>query len=117
MLAKFFSTLYWVVLVGVSSIFFFFPIAVTIWLLTILFDRRLAVLHMWTSIWASTYSWLNPLWTVKVLGREKVDPKKAYVIVSNHQSMVDILVLFRLFIHFKWVSKPKTSKSFLSAGI
>ncbi len=25
--------------------------------------------------------------------------------VSNHQSMVDILVLFRLFRHYKWVSK------------
>jgi 1-acyl-sn-glycerol-3-phosphate acyltransferase len=25
--------------------------------------------------------------------------------VANHQSLVDILVLFRLFVHFKWVSK------------
>jgi len=25
--------------------------------------------------------------------------------VANHQSLLDILVLFRLFVHFKWVSK------------
>ena len=25
--------------------------------------------------------------------------------VANHQSLLDILVLFRLFTHFKWVSK------------
>ena len=29
----------------------------------------------------------------------------AYVMVANHQSLLDILVLFRLFVHFKWVSK------------
>src|SRR5262249_51268254 len=27
--------------------------------------------------------------------------------VSNHQSLLDILVLFRLFVHFKWVSKAE----------
>jgi 1-acyl-sn-glycerol-3-phosphate acyltransferase len=27
--------------------------------------------------------------------------------VCNHQSLVDILVLFRLFVHFKWVSKAE----------
>jgi 1-acyl-sn-glycerol-3-phosphate acyltransferase len=25
--------------------------------------------------------------------------------VANHQSLLDILILFRLFVHFKWVSK------------
>ena len=27
--------------------------------------------------------------------------------MCNHQSLVDILVLFRLFVHFKWVSKAE----------
>jgi 1-acyl-sn-glycerol-3-phosphate acyltransferase len=30
--------------------------------------------------------------------------------VANHQSFVDILVLFRLFVHFKWVSKIEMFK-------
>jgi 1-acyl-sn-glycerol-3-phosphate acyltransferase len=31
--------------------------------------------------------------------------RETYVIVANHQSLVDIFVVFRLFRHFKWVSK------------
>ena len=48
---------------------------------------------------------LNPLWRVEIKGREKLDPKQVYIMVSNHQSFLDILVIFRLFTHFKWVSK------------
>ena len=38
-------------------------------------------------------------------GREKIRPNVTYVMVANHQSLLDILVLFRVFAHFKWVSK------------
>jgi 1-acyl-sn-glycerol-3-phosphate acyltransferase len=82
-----------------------FPVAVAIWALTAPFDRRLVLLHRFTCFWASLYTWLNPAWRVRVEGREKIRPGAAYVMVANHQSFVDILVLFRLFAHFKWVSK------------
>src|SRR5207249_7637926 len=72
---------------------------------TALFDRRLVVLHRFTCFWASLYSWLNPAWRVHTEGREKIRPGATYVMVANHQSFLDILVLFRLFVHFKWVSK------------
>jgi len=42
---------------------------------------------------------------MRVEGREKIDPSQVYVAVSNHQSMLDILVIHSLFFHFKWVSK------------
>jgi 1-acyl-sn-glycerol-3-phosphate acyltransferase len=42
---------------------------------------------------------------VQVRGRETIDPARTYVMVANHLSLVDIFVLFRLFRHFKWVSK------------
>ncbi len=58
-----------------------------------------------TLFWASLYSWLNPVWPVRVEGREKIRPGVAYVMVANHLSLLDILVLFRLFTHFKWISK------------
>jgi 1-acyl-sn-glycerol-3-phosphate acyltransferase len=48
---------------------------------------------------------INPYWKVRVEGRKKIDPKKVYVMVSNHQSGLDILVLFKLHRHFKWVAK------------
>jgi 1-acyl-sn-glycerol-3-phosphate acyltransferase len=82
-----------------------FPIALAIWALTFPFDRRLRLLHRFTCFWASLYTWCNPVWQVEVRGREKIDPRATYVMVANHQSLLDILVLFRLFTHFKWVSK------------
>ena len=97
------SLAFWAFLV-LSSLALF-PIALAIWALTALFDRRGVVLHRFTCFWASLYTWLNPAWPVTVQGREHIRPDVAYVMVSNHQSLVDILVLFRLFRHFKWVSK------------
>ena len=85
----------------------FFPIACTIWLLTYPFDRQTHLLHLFTCFWASLYIWVFPPWRVSVTGRSQVDPKQTYIIVSNHQSSVDILVAFTLFIHFKWVSKAE----------
>jgi 1-acyl-sn-glycerol-3-phosphate acyltransferase len=103
MLLRFYSTLFWIFLT-VSSILLF-PAAVLIWALTAPFDRRKLLLHRFTCFWASLYTWLNPAWPVTVEGREKIRPEAAYVMVANHLSLLDILVMFRLFSHFKWVSK------------
>lgn len=97
------STVFWLFLV-VSS-FSLFPIALMIWAATVVFDRRLVVLHQFTCLWGSLYSWLNPVWRVTVEGRDKIKSGVTYVMVANHLSLLDILVLFRLFVHFKWVSK------------
>lgn len=103
MLQRIGSALFWV-LVAASSLVLF-PVALLIWATTVLVDRRLVLLHQFTCFWASLYSWLNPAWRVHVQGREKVRSGATYVMVANHQSFLDILVLFRLFVHFKWVSK------------
>ncbi len=103
MLRRALSLLFWAFIV-VSSILLF-PIAVLIWVVTFPFDRRLVVLHRFTCFWASLYTWLNPAWRVHIEGREKIQAGTPYVMVANHQSLLDILVLFRLFTHFKWVSK------------
>ena len=97
------SLLFWTFLT-VSSILLF-PVAALIWAVTVAFDRRLVLLHRFTCFWASLYTWLNPAWPVTVEGREKIRDDRAYVIVANHQSLIDIFVLFRIFRHFKWVSK------------
>jgi 1-acyl-sn-glycerol-3-phosphate acyltransferase len=97
------SLCWWTFLVVTSILLF--PVAVFLWAVTTPFDRRRRLLHRFTCWWASLYSWLNPAWTVRIEGRERVRPDQAYVMIANHQSLVDILVLFRLFTHFKWVSK------------
>ncbi|NRA39384.1 MAG: 1-acyl-sn-glycerol-3-phosphate acyltransferase [Planctomycetes bacterium] len=99
------SILYYIMVSIVAVVFFF--IALLIWILTVGFDRRLVLQHKFTSMWSSLYLMLMPSWRIKVLGREKCDPKKTYVIVSNHQSQLDILVSFRLGRHFKFVSKAE----------
>jgi len=98
-----FSSVFWLFLTTTSIVLF--PVAVLIWALTVAFDRRLVLLHRFTCFWASLYTWFNPAWPVTVEGRARVRPGVAYVMVSNHQSLLDILVMFRLFVHFKWVSK------------
>ena len=97
------STAFWTFLT-ISSISLF-PVAALVWLVTLPFDRRKVVLHQFTCFWGSIYTWLNPAWPVTIAGREHIDSKTAYVMVANHQSLLDILVLFRLFRHYKWVSK------------
>lgn len=100
---RLYSTLFWSFL-ALSSIGLF-PVAVLIWAATAPFDRRKVLLHRFTCFWASLYTWLNPAWPIAIEGRERIDPRRTYVMVSNHLSFLDILVLFRLFTHFKWVSK------------
>jgi 1-acyl-sn-glycerol-3-phosphate acyltransferase len=90
----------------ITCIIFFFP-ALFIWLVTAPFDKRKFILHKYTCFWGAFYTWVMPAWRVRVLGREKFDRKKTYVIISNHQSQLDILVAFNLFFHFKWVSKAE----------
>ncbi len=97
------SLVFWLFVVVTSILLF--PIAVLIWLVTVLFDRRLVLLHRFTCFWASLYTWFNPAWPVVVTGRENIVPGDTYMIVANHLSLLDILVIFRLFKDFKWVSK------------
>ena len=49
-------------------------------------------------------SFLSPF-PRRVEGLEHVDPKSRYVIVLNHQAMVDIVSLYFVPLNFRWVSK------------
>ena len=66
-----------------------------------------------TVSWLTARTWarLNALFIpmrVSVRGRENVDPQRSYVIVSNHQSHIDVLALYGwLEIDFKWVMKAE----------
>jgi 1-acyl-sn-glycerol-3-phosphate acyltransferase len=65
---------------------------------------------MFTSFWACFYLWIVPAWSVTTAGRKKIRRKVTYIVVSNHQSQLDILVAFHLFFPFKWVSKSEVFK-------
>lgn len=88
----------------------FFCVALVIWLLTVLFDNRLVLLHLFSSFWALVYLRAMPAWSARVEGRSTIRMRDRYVIVSNHQSVLDILMAFNLFFPFKWVSKAEVFK-------
>ncbi|MHB1843415.1 MAG: lysophospholipid acyltransferase family protein [Deltaproteobacteria bacterium] len=90
-------------LVALSSPLFFLG-ACAIFLLTLPFDRNRKLLHLYSCFWASSYVALCPLWRSRVTGRKRI-PRGASVLVANHASTIDVLVLFGLYRPFKWVSK------------
>lgn len=48
------------------------------------------------------------LMSIEVVGADKIDKTQSYVVVANHQSMVDIYVLYGyLGLNFKWVMKKE----------
>jgi len=96
----------WVVLSSIPL----FIIAGVVWAVTAPFDKRRRALHLFTCFWASLYTWTNPAWRVSITGRENIHRDTTYVMVANHLSLLDILVLFRLFKDFKWVSKAEIFK-------
>lgn len=99
----------WFTFVSVTSVFFFI-IALILRLVTKPFDPRLKILHQFTCFWAALYTWIIPAWRIRIKGKENIIPDRTYVVVSNHQSLLDILVLFNLFFHFKFVSKIEIFK-------
>lgn len=97
------STFYWLLVVAIAVVMF--PVALLVWAITAPFDRRKVVLHELTNVWGSLYTWISPVWSVRVRGREHIERGRVYVMVANHLSLVDIFAVHRLHRHFKWVSK------------
>ncbi len=100
-----FSVAYWAFFV--LTLPFLFAIALVVWLVTLPLDRRRLALHLWSCVWGTFYIVANPLWQVRVTGRERVPWQGAAVLVANHLSILDILVLYALFRPFKWVAKAE----------
>ena len=71
------------------------------------FDKKRTVVHTISKWLTYTVFMLAPTMSRKVIGMENIDPNKAYVMVLNHQSMVDILSIYNLPLVFKWVSKKE----------
>jgi 1-acyl-sn-glycerol-3-phosphate acyltransferase len=98
-----FSLLYWTFF-AVSLPVWFAP-QLVLFLVSFPFDRRRLAIHLYACLWGVSYVWLNPFWGVRVSGRERIPWRGPAVIVANHLSMLDIVVLYGLFRPFKWVSK------------
>ncbi|MGB8358782.1 MAG: lysophospholipid acyltransferase family protein [Bacteroidales bacterium] len=99
--------------VWVSSIIFVllaFPVALLLWLVSLLFDNRRLMNNRWMVIQGIILTKMSPFWKVVVDGREKIDKNQAYVIIPNHQSMLDIVFFNMLRHRLRWVSKIEIFK-------
>lgn len=100
-----FSVFYWIF--AVVTMVPFFLAAAVIRVLTFAFDRRRVVQHLWSCVWAMFYVWTNPLWSVRVSGRQKLPWNGAAVFVANHTSILDIMVMYAVYRPFKWIAKAE----------
>jgi len=81
-----------------------FLAAALLFAVTAPFDPDRSVLHAFVCWSCHAYLHVNPLWRVRVEGRERI-PRGASVLVVNHQSMADVAACMGLHRPFKFVSK------------
>jgi len=74
------------------------------------FDKKRKVAHAQCYWWSDVLFHVNRDWDVDISGLENIDKKKTYVIVANHQSLADVMVLYQLKTQFKWVAKESLFK-------
>jgi 1-acyl-sn-glycerol-3-phosphate acyltransferase len=96
--------------VGIILIVIFFPVTLLVWLVTYPFDRKRKATHAMLILQGMVLAYAVPVWRIRIEGRKKADRKTTYVIICNHQSILDILLLNCLRYSFKWISKIENSR-------
>jgi 1-acyl-sn-glycerol-3-phosphate acyltransferase len=96
--------------IGLCFMLITLPLTFIIWVVVLPFDKERIVIH-WVLMYESLFlSCLIPIWKIDIEGREKAVMGTTYVIISNHQSILDILMLNCLRYKFKWISKIENTK-------
>ena len=106
---KLVSLLVWLFF-GITMVVFF-AFYLTLWILSYPFDRKQYFVQWLTWCWCSVYVKVYPFWKLELINKEKLVRNRACVAVSNHQSLLDIMVLFYLHAYFIWVSKIENFKA------
>jgi 1-acyl-sn-glycerol-3-phosphate acyltransferase len=97
----------WAWLVLVLCIVLWFPVLAVVRLLTAPFDRgRYIPGRIFRKI-GPAMATLNPLWRFRYSGTLPSDPRRPFVVVSNHESFADILLISHLPWEMKWLSKAE----------
>lgn len=102
------SVIVW--LIGCGYLVVLFPVTFIIWLIVLPFDRNKVVIHSILSYQSLVLINIIPIWKIKTEGRENAKKGETYVIISNHQSLLDTLFINSLRFRFKWVSKIENLK-------
>jgi 1-acyl-sn-glycerol-3-phosphate acyltransferase len=96
----------WTWLVLVTCILLWLPLMALARLFTLGDPGRYWVGYLFRGIGTITAR-LNPLWNFSYTGIIPADPRHPYVVVSNHESFADILLISHLPWEMKWLSKAE----------
>ncbi len=97
----------WAWLVLALSIVLLFPVLLIVRLLTAPFDRgRYFPGRLFRKV-GPAMATLNPFWRFRYSGTMPKDPRRPFVVVSNHESFADILLISHLPWEMKWLSKAE----------
>jgi 1-acyl-sn-glycerol-3-phosphate acyltransferase len=102
------SVLAW--LTGIIILVVFFPVSFIIWIITLPFDKNRMVMHRILVLQSIILIRIIPFWKLKIEGKEKIPRHQAFVMISNHSSLADILMINCLGCDFKWISKIENTK-------
>ena len=102
------SVLIWIVGVFITMAAFLSSLLIKIAPLPI--ANRAKLVHAQCFWWSDALVSLNPYWELKVEGLKNIDHNKTYVVVANHQSMADIIIIYQTHMYFKWVAKRELLK-------
>ncbi len=81
------------------------PLVAIVRLVTAPFDKgRYAAGYLFRKL-TVVHQLLNPLWRFRTSGVKITDPRRPYIVVANHQSFVDMLLISHLPWEMKWLSK------------
>jgi 1-acyl-sn-glycerol-3-phosphate acyltransferase len=98
---------FYVWLVFIVTLLPLFLIYLLVWIITLPFDRKRIFCHRYVSVWAGFYIHINPWWKVTIENRFRMVPGQAYIILSNHQSVLDVLAYYQLRFPFQWIVKQE----------
>src|ERR1700694_2609361 len=97
----------WAWLVLVLCILIWFPLLLVVRLFTAAFDRGNYLTGYLFRRIGPAMATLNPLWRFRYSGKMPADPRRPFVVVSNHESFADILLISHLPWEMKWLSKAE----------
>ena len=93
----------WAVLVIIIIVWT--PLVFLVWLVTAPFDKgRYAAGYLFRKL-TVVHQRLTPMWKFRTSGELPTDKRRPYVVVANHESFVDMLLISHLPIEMKWLSK------------
>jgi 1-acyl-sn-glycerol-3-phosphate acyltransferase len=93
----------WLICLPLAALLF--PLSLLVWFITFPFDYERRVMHRWLVWQCLLFAYIVPIWKLKIEGRRKAVKGTSYVIISNHQSTLDVIMIDCLGYSFRWISK------------